>query len=391
MDLDFPERSLLLFQNTYASLRGRIHANGYAPTSVTGAYDGMFSRDAAIQTMAHIACRDYDAARQLLTYIFHYHKTYGYDFALHIMLEEQPPFSDMVQADATFFLLHAWYLYAVYAPQSAQKASFLSQTEEQAVSFANHYLTPEFYRQDWKLLRNQNLEGPRQHSYFNCYDLLTNIYASQALHELALYFAQKRPEQAALWARTAQALCEGVHTNLTAPVDGRRVYMEMYALTRNDGRRYHNIPHQKSYTGFSWVNLSVLGAGWFGADPQLLENTYEAYQKYAYVPYHEAYLMPEHSSEYRADGICLLREDHVLGKALAWELIYCCDTGRTGRAAQILDFISRYSDTMYRESWKYAGGGSDTANQEHAGWMLCAVRYACGEAAKIPTARKKNS
>lgn len=146
--MDICEKQRALFQNTYASLRGRIHPNGYAPTSVTGAYEGMFSRDSSIQIMAHVACRDYEAARMLLSYIFSYHRQYGYDFALHMMLEDRPPYSDMVQADATFFLLHAWYLYAVHAPQSEEKERLLAQTEEQAVGFANYFLTPEFYRQD---------------------------------------------------------------------------------------------------------------------------------------------------------------------------------------------------------------------------------------------------
>ena len=53
--MNIPEKHRLLFRTTYESLRGRIHSNGYAPTSVTGAYKGMFTRDASIQIMAHTA------------------------------------------------------------------------------------------------------------------------------------------------------------------------------------------------------------------------------------------------------------------------------------------------------------------------------------------------
>lgn len=215
-------------------------------------------------------------------------------------------------------------------------------------------------------------------SYFNGYDLLTNIYASQVLHELVALFAASNALEAEMWSQYAELLREGVHAHLTAEVDGKRVYMEMLALSRDDGRTYHNIPHRRSYIGFSWVNLSVLGLGWYGADAQIVKNTYEAYKKYAYVPYFDAYPMPEHSSMLHDDGTCTFRVDHVLGKALAWELIYCHDIGDTAREAQILEFIERFSDQMYRETWKYAGGGSDTANQEHASWMICAVQYAAG-------------
>lgn len=84
--------------------------------------------------------------------------------------------------------------------------------------------------------------------------------------------------------------------------------------------------------------------------------------------------MPEHEALYRPDGTCTLRKDHVLGKALAWELLYCHSTGRFAREQELLDFLARYSDEMYRETWKYTGGGSDTANQEHASWMIFAMQ-----------------
>lgn len=71
--------------------------------------------------------------------------------------------------------------------------------------------------------------------------------------------------------------------------------------------------------------------------------------------------MPEHEALYRPDGTCTLRKDHVLGKALAWELLYCHSTGRFAREQELLDFLARYSDEMYRETRKYTGGGSDTA------------------------------
>ena len=70
--MNIPEKHRLLFRNTYESLRGRIHSNGYTPTSVTGTYNGMFTRDASIQIMAHTACGDFDAARRMLAYIFSY-------------------------------------------------------------------------------------------------------------------------------------------------------------------------------------------------------------------------------------------------------------------------------------------------------------------------------
>lgn len=41
-----------MYKNTYANLTNRITNRGYAPTSLTGAYEGMFIRDSSIQVMA---------------------------------------------------------------------------------------------------------------------------------------------------------------------------------------------------------------------------------------------------------------------------------------------------------------------------------------------------
>lgn len=74
-----------LYDATYATMITRIHENGYSPTSLTGAYSGMFVRDASIQTLAHIANGDFDMAKRILQYIVSYHKATGAAFASHII------------------------------------------------------------------------------------------------------------------------------------------------------------------------------------------------------------------------------------------------------------------------------------------------------------------
>ncbi len=377
------QHQIQLFKATYASLRNRIHLSGYAPTSVTGSYPGMFPRDASIQVMAHTLCGDFAPALRILQYLFRYHRTYGYNYALHMILEDLPPFSDKIQTDTTFFLLHAWCVYMAAAPDSSEKAAFRAESTQQVYAFASYFFTDVYYSPEKKLLRNPSLEGPRMHSYFNAYDLLTNVYASQALHELSLLFRVEDAAQAAQWQERAELLRAGIHRNLTAEIDGRTVYMEMLAMDREDGATLQSTPHLKSYIGFTWVNLSPMGARWYGVDPGILQNTYACYQEYASNLYCNTYLLLEGESEYHLDGTCQHPPRKVLGKALAWELIYCQDTGKTNRIRQLLAFIDQNSETMYRETWYYHGGGSDAANQEHASWMVCAVRCILGSTAQV--------
>lgn len=355
----YSKKNAALFQATYQSMLDRTKENGYAQTSITGAYAGMFGRDSSIQIMAHVAAGDYEQAKKILQYTLQYHKKYGYDYLLHIMANDASPISDKMQIDSTFFFLHAWYLFAVAAPDTAENQQFLADSEEQIKTFANYYLTDEYLKEN-KLFLNPSLEHSRDVRYWYAFDLLTNTYASQALHEMSLYFAQKDPESAKRWGEIADDVAQGIHKNLTAEIDGKRFYAELIDV-ENDN---------KFYEGFSWVNLAPMGCDWYAADPELLENTYQLYMTYGSCYYYGKYQMLDVCSTY--NGKPLKRGDHVIGKGLAWEMMYCKKMGYYERLATLVSFIENNSDEMYRETWGYGGGGSDTANQEHASWMLFA-------------------
>ena len=74
-----------LYDATYQTMLDRLMQDGYAQTSLTGAYNGMFVRDASIQVMAHIAQGDLEQAKRILQYMAGYHMAYGSEYALHIM------------------------------------------------------------------------------------------------------------------------------------------------------------------------------------------------------------------------------------------------------------------------------------------------------------------
>ncbi len=353
------EKSHRLFDATYRSLINRTQKNGYAQTSINGVYPGMFGRDSAIQIMAHVAAGDYDHAAGIMQFILDYHKKYGYGYVLHVMDNEAPVISDKLQVDSTFFFLHAWYLYATQAPESETKARFLAGSESAVKGFADYFLHQP-YLTDKRLFWNPSLEHSREGRYHQCYDLLTNVYGSQALYEMALYFQEKDAQKAAVWKDVANAVAAGVHQHLTAEIDGKRFYAELID-TEYDHRF---LP------GFSWVNLAPMGCDWFGAQGDLLENTYQLYLKYGSCEYYGRYYMMDVASTY--NGVPITAGIHVIGKGLAWEMIYCKKMGYHDRLDELEQFVASHSDQMYRETWGYTGGGSDTANQEHASWMVYA-------------------
>ncbi len=363
------QKAISLYNKTYQSMLDRTHEDGYADTSITGHYNGMFCRDTSIQIMCHVAHGDYDQARKLMNYIIGYHETHGYDFAIHVIFENDAPPSLRKQADTAFFFIHAWVMYMNAAPQSAEKDAFLASSYSMIQKFANYYLDAGNLDNPYEMLFNDCLEHSRDGSYFYCYDLLTNVYASQGLHELAAFVADCDPENAQKWEAAATKIVGGVHKFLTAEVDGKKIYCELIGRSYN---AVHANPNASTryIRGFSWVNLAPMGCDWYGADPEILENTYQMYLKYGACDYYNTNYMLDVCTQFETDLAPITRGGHVIGKGLAWEMLYCKKMGYTERLAELTKFVEDFSEDMYRETWHYVGGGSDTANQEHASWML---------------------
>ena len=362
------QKAISLYNKTYQSMIDRTHEDGYADTSITGHYNGMFCRDTSIQVMCHIAHGDFEIARRLMQYVVNYHRDNGYEFAIHVIFENAPP-SLRRQADTSFFFTHAWVMFATTAPKTPENEAILKDTYPVVKGFANHYLDHGNLDNPYELLFNESLEHSRDGSYFYCYDLLTNVYASQALHELAGYVSETDPTAAARWTAAADKIVGGVHKFLTTEIDGKTIYCELI------GRSYKAVDASPNASiryirGFSWVNLAPMGCDWYGADPEILENTYQVYLKYGACDYYEKHRMLDVCTEFERDLCPITRGGHVIGKGLAWEMLYCHKMGYAERLAELTKFVEDYSEDMYRETWDYNGGGSDTANQEHASWML---------------------
>ena len=74
-----------LYDSTYESLRSQIMDRGYAATSLTGRYEGMFIRDSSIQVMEHNRYGDYHLSLRILDYLLRYQTALGADAAVHII------------------------------------------------------------------------------------------------------------------------------------------------------------------------------------------------------------------------------------------------------------------------------------------------------------------
>ncbi|MBR3844902.1 MAG: endonuclease/exonuclease/phosphatase family protein, partial [Clostridia bacterium] len=355
-----------LYAATYQSMIDRIREDGYAQTSLTGAYEGMFPRDSSIQIMAHVAQGDFDQARMILNYLTEYHRAKNLSYVMHIIRTHD---SYIKQTDTTFFFLHSWYLFATQAPKTAQNKAYIEGSYDMVKKFANYYLDNGYLHDKYDLLFNESLEHSRDGDYWQAYDLLTNVYASQALHEMADYFKTSDPANAKKWEDAASKIVAGVHKNLVTEIDGKIMYAELIGKTATTAANDPNA-EDKFVQGFSWVNLAPMGCDWYAADPEILENTYQLYMQYGSCRYYRKYQMLDVFTKF--NGRPIVRGNHVIGKGLAWEMMYCKKMGYDERLAVLTAFVEEYSEDMYRETWVYSGGGSDTANQEHASWMLVA-------------------
>ena len=361
--IDPTDADKALYELSYQSLKNRVQENGYAPTSLTGAYEGMYVRDAAAQVMAMTVNGDLEDAQKILDYIFTYHETAPADYALCILPSVEDfsaekiakPISSRIQSDTAYLLLHALVKWYNACTDTTKRDVFWQRHWTTVQTFANYFLQPKYYNEEKKLIRNPNFQHIT--SYINCYDLYTNVFASQALHELAELAKEKgETEIAATWNGYANAIKDGIHTNLARQYEGKMIYMELL---------YAN-PEGRS-TGFSFVNLSPLAAEWFGTDRTIMINTYEKY-------------LEDASKEY--DGCLLLDSRHIydserwsdrlLGKQLGWEVLYCTQYTDSTRMRMLLDFAISHTEQgqPYAEAWRFDGKKDDYGNQEQTAWII---------------------
>ena len=266
--------------------------------------------------------------------------------------------SDHRQIDGNYMLIHAWCQFALEAPHTAENQAFIKDTYPIIHKFASYYLDQGYIDAELKLMRNDSFEHSREGRYWNSYDLITNVFASQALHELSEIALDMQDDASAQkWADASQTLNEGIHENLTTEVDGTKIYAELY-----------DIDHEMNLVkGMSWVNLAPMAAEWYAMDDQLMQNTLYIYMQYGSQDY-DGYQMLDVVYDFNTGGF----GNHVIGKGLAWEIMWNRHVGNTERLDTLVQFILDHSteNGVYPETYQLGGSFSDVGNQEHASWQF---------------------
>jgi hypothetical protein len=145
-------------------------------------------------------------------------------------------------------------------------------------------------------------------------------------------------------------------------VDGKKIYGEFYDVEDN----------MKFYAGISWVNFAPVAAEWYGMDLEIMKNTYEIYKKYASI---RMYGQDCLATEATLGTTELTRE--LIGKGIAWELMFCKMIGDTERMAEIVELelatAEKNKISVYPEFWKSENYVTDPGNQEHCSWQFYAM------------------
>ncbi len=272
--------------------------------------------------------------------------------------------SNYTQTDANYMLLHAFALFASRTDLTAEEQDFVKRAFPTVKTFANYYLDKgDHYNEKMNLLFNPSLEHSRKIRYWQSYDLLTNVFASQALYELSpIAKALGDGETADKWSKYASKIEQGIKENLITEVDGKKIYGEFYDAEDN----------MKFYPGISWVNLAPVAAEWYATDLEIMKNTYEIYKKYASVTMYGHTAL---ATEATLGTNELTRE--LIGKGLAWELMLCHDLGDTEQIQCIVELVLKTAEknhiSVYPEFWKSESYVTDPGNQEHCSWQVYAM------------------
>ncbi|MBQ9415565.1 MAG: hypothetical protein IJU20_01845 [Clostridia bacterium] len=280
------------------------------------------------------------------------------------------PLSDKIQVDGNYMLVNAFAMFALsyYDDYSDLIAQLYPLMDMFAVYFV---LDHESYLHENDLLRNPSYEHSRDGRYWESYDLITNCFASEALHKMSLLASKMgKHSDEATYSRYADRLAAGIHKNLTCQIDGKTIYAEMIAIDEGG----------KLYKGFSFVNLAPIACEWYAVNDEIMANTYQAYLSIGAELY-DSYPMLPVVVKLDENDRAVYKGNHVIGKGLAWEIYYLWKTGNTERLNKMISFIEKRSDQTYPEVWRLNNTYSDNANQEHANWMLYMMAKITGKAA----------
>lgn len=278
--------------------------------------------------------------------------------------------SNHVQIDGNYMLIHAWAQFVNGCKKTVENQEFIKKSYPIIKRFANYYIDQGYISDEYNLMRNDSFEHSREGRYWKSYDLITNVFASQALYELSALAKEFGDSDSAIkWADTSATLTKGINEYLTTEVDGVKIYAELYDIDNN----------MKFIKGMSWVNWAPMAAQWYAMDEKIMQNTYDIYAKYDSQDYDDYKMLDVvYDFDTQQSG------NHIIGKGLAWEIMFNRVKDDNEKLDYLASFILDHSTPggVYPETYQPNGNFSDVGNQEHASWQHYAMSCAYPELTK---------
>ncbi len=261
------------------------------------------------------------------------------------------------QSDTAFIFLHSFARWYLKNTNKQAKDAFANKVWNSFSSYAKYFLSSNYYSSELNLIYNPQLRHAK--STYSCYDLSTNVFASQAFYELSqVAEAIGKTSDAENFKKYSELISKGVNENLTTEYNGNKIYAEYRA-------KYSETP---IIAGFSYINLAPAAANWYAVDNQILKNTYDAYLNKATMLIGE-YLVTD--AEYNISKNT--SSNTVMGQNIAWELLAALRFGNSSRAKQLLGFLDQYTEDVYPERWSSSGTAFDPGNQGQGSWIIYAL------------------
>lgn len=123
--------------------------------------------------------------------------------------------SNHVQIDGNYMLIHAWAQFVNGCKKTAENQEFIKKSYPIIKRFSNYYINQGYINDEFSLMKNDSFEYSRDGRYWKSYDLITNVFASQALHELSVLAEGFGDRDSAIkWANISTTLTKGINEYL---------------------------------------------------------------------------------------------------------------------------------------------------------------------------------
>ena len=298
--------------------------------------------------------------------------------------------SDYTQTDGNYMLIHAWAMYVNNNEGTEEDKDFIEQSYPIIAKFADYYInSADYWNSEMNLIYNPSLEHSRLIRYWQGYDLLTNVFASQALHELS-EVAEKMndTENSSRWKDYSEKLTSGIKNYFITEYDGKKIYGEFYDIQNYESKKTEGMTF---YKGMSWINLAPVAAEWYAIDDEIMKNTFEIYGKYASIKMY-GYDALATEATLATEDLEYVAPHELIGKGLSWELMYNAENNNTDRVKAFLGIelatAEKNNTSVYPEFWKSESYVTDPGNQEHCSWQVYAMSLAFPELTKTYSIEK---